>query len=75
MLVVEDTPEYLPFLSKKDSGSLKQNMIYVCRGTSCEIANEEEIQAMLDRRINYLHPFECRVASTRRTFGTIKSSI
>ena len=56
MLVVEDTPQYLPFLSKKDSSSLKQHMIYVRRGTSCEIANEEEIQAMLNRRINYLHP-------------------
>ena len=49
-------PEYIPFLSKRESGSLKQNMIYVRRGTSCEIANEEEIQAMLNRRLNYLHP-------------------
>lgn len=56
MLVVEDTPEYIPFLSKKESGSLKQNMIYIRRGTSCEIANEEELQAMINRRINYLHP-------------------
>lgn len=56
MLVVEDTPEFIPFLSKKDSGSLKQNMIYVRRGTSCEIANEEEIQVLLNRRMNYLHP-------------------
>lgn len=56
MLVVEDTPEYIPFLAKKESGSLKQNMIYVRRGTSCEIANEEELQAMLNRRMNYLHP-------------------
>lgn len=56
MLVVEDTPEYIPFLSKKESGSLKQNVIYVRRGTSCEIANEEELQAILNRRMNYLHP-------------------
>jgi hypothetical protein len=56
MLVVEDKPEYIPFLSKKESGSLKQNMIYVRRGTSCEVANEEELQAMLNRRMNYLHP-------------------
>lgn len=56
MLVVEDTPEYIPFLSKKESGSLKQNMIYIRRGTSCEIANEEELQSMFNRRINYLHP-------------------
>ena len=31
-------------------------MIYVRRGTSCEIANEEELQYIFKRRINYLHP-------------------
>ena len=56
MLVVEDTPEHIPFLSKKESGSLKQNMIYVRRGTSCEIADENELHIMLSRRMNYLHP-------------------
>lgn len=56
MLVVEDTPKYIPFLSKKESGTLKQNMIYVRRGTSCEIANEEELQAIFTRRMEYLHP-------------------
>lgn len=56
MLVVEDTPEHIPFLSKKESGSLKQNMIYIRRGTSCEIANEEELQIIFNRRMNYLHP-------------------
>lgn len=56
MLVVEDTPEFIPFLAKKESGTLKQNMIYVRRGTSCEIANEDELQSIFKRRINYLHP-------------------
>lgn len=56
MLVVEDTPEHIPFLAKKESGSLKQNMIYVRRGTSCEIANQEELESLLKRRVNYLHP-------------------
>lgn len=56
MLVVEDTPEHIPFLSKKESGSLKQNMIYVRRGTSCEIADENELHSLLSRRMSYLHP-------------------
>lgn len=56
MLVVDDTPKNIPFLSKKESGKLKQNMIYVRRGTSCEIANKEEIEAILNRRVNYIHP-------------------
>ena len=56
MLVVEDTPEFIPFLAKKESGTLKQNMIYVRRGTSCEIADEEELQNILSRRLTYMHP-------------------
>ncbi len=56
MLVVEDNPEFIPFLSKKESSSLKLNTIYIRRGTSCETANEEEIQFMINRRINYMHP-------------------
>ena len=56
MLVIEDTPEHIPFLAKKESGSLKQNMIYVRRGTSCELANENELHNILNRRINYMHP-------------------
>lgn len=56
MLVVEDVPEHIPFLAKKESGTLKPNMIYVRRGTSCEIANQEELQKIINRRVNYLHP-------------------
>ena len=56
MLVVEDSPEFIPFFAKRESGTLKQNMIYVRRGTSCEIANEEEFQNIINRRINYIHP-------------------
>ena len=56
MLFVEDVPKYIPFLSKRERGNLKQNMIYIRRGTSCEIANEEELNAILDRRIQYLYP-------------------
>ena len=56
MLVVEDTPEHVPFISKKEGVSLKQNMIYIRRGTSCEMANEEELQAMINRSLNYIHP-------------------
>lgn len=56
MMVIEDRPEFIPFMSKKESGSLKQNMIYIRRGTSCEIANQEELREIISRRINYAHP-------------------
>ena len=56
MMVIEDRPEFIPFMSKKESGSLKPNAIYVRRGTSCEVANQEEIREIISRRINYAHP-------------------
>lgn len=56
MLVVEDTPESIPFMAKKESTHLKTNEIYVRRGTSCMAANREEIKSILSRRINYMHP-------------------
>lgn len=58
MLVVDDIPNHIPFLSKKESGTLKQSMIYVRRGTSCEIANGEEIDEILNRRMQYLYPYK-----------------
>ncbi len=58
MLFVYDMPEHIPFLSKQESGKLKQNMIYIRRGTSCEIANEEEINSILNRRIQHLYPLK-----------------
>lgn len=57
MLVIDDTPNHLPFLAKKDYDNiLKANFIYVRRGTSCEIANQEEINNIINRKINFLHP-------------------
>lgn len=56
MLVVEDTPESIPFMAKMESTHLKTNEIYVRRGTSCVVANQEEIKNILSRRINYMHP-------------------
>lgn len=56
MMVIEDRPEFIPYMAKKESGSLKPNAIYVRRGTSCEIANQEEIREIISRRINYAHP-------------------
>lgn len=56
MVVVEDIPAHIPFLAKRESGTLKENMIYIRRGTSCEVANQEELENILKRRINYMHP-------------------
>ncbi len=56
MLTIENTPEHIPFMAKQESTYLKTNEIYVRRGTSCEVANQEEINTIIYRRINYMHP-------------------
>ncbi len=57
MLYIEDAPEFIPFMSNRDSENIiKSNVIYVRRGTSCEAANQEEIQNLISRRINHTHP-------------------
>lgn len=56
IIIIKDTPQYLPFMAKKDSGELKQNVIYIRRGTSCEQANKEEINKIINRKINATYP-------------------
>lgn len=61
ILVVEDTPEYLPFISKKEAGSegdgkIIDGLIYIRKGTSCEKADEEDVQRLIKRRLEYMYP-------------------
>lgn len=53
VLIVEDTPEYIPFLSLKSHGSiLYKNRVY-CRGkTNTEEATHEELKKILNRRLD-----------------------
>lgn len=56
MMVIEDTPEFLPFISRREGKDIKPDTIYVRRGTSCEIADEGEIRKLITRRINHIYP-------------------
>lgn len=57
ILTIEDTPEFIPFMANRESDNvIKTNIIYIRRGTSCEAANQDEIQELLKRRINHTHP-------------------
>lgn len=56
ILVIEDKPEFLPYISLKDGAYIKGTTIYVRRGTSCEAVNEPELQKILSRRDNYVYP-------------------
>lgn len=52
ILLVENTPAYIPFVSRFSSGNdIRANAIYTRRGTSTEEANYEELQEMFNRRL------------------------
>lgn len=51
VLLVEDTPSYIPFLSTSDGDGICKGDIYVRRGTQSIKANYEELQQIINRRI------------------------
>ena len=53
MLFVEDTPQFLPFISRKEGSSIKPATIYIRRGTSDEQVTEEELSHILERRMKH----------------------
>ncbi len=55
MVLIEDIPEQLPFISIGQGEHILSNTIYVRRGTKNEQANTIEIEKMLDKRINHMH--------------------
>lgn len=56
ILVVDDTPEYLPFISRKEGEGIKASAIYIRRGTADEQVTEEELSKMLERRMKHVFP-------------------
>ena len=52
VVIVLDTPEYLPFISKTESqGMIETNIIYVRRKSESTRTSYEELQEILNRRI------------------------
>ena len=52
VLIVKDLPERIPFLSLKDGKEIKKNVIYYRDGTNTEPATYEQIQKIINRRID-----------------------
>jgi len=52
VIIVEDKVEFLPFVSKKEGDSIQKNTVYIRRNTECQIANYEELQKLINRRID-----------------------
>lgn len=51
VFLVESEDKKLPYLSIKSSNEIKENAIYIRRGTNSTIANHEEVQKILNKRI------------------------
>ena len=51
VLVVEDSPKHLPFLAIADGDGIRKNAIYYRHATNAEEINYDELQYLLNRRI------------------------
>ena len=51
VLIVIDTPQKIPFLSLKDGKEIKRNIIYYRNGAITEPATYEQVQEIINRRI------------------------
>ncbi|WP_334191151.1 ATP-binding protein (plasmid) [Synechococcus elongatus PCC 11801] len=51
VLIVDYNPEILPLLAKKTGKEIKQNCVYIRKGTNSEEANHEELQRLINSRI------------------------
>lgn len=77
VLMTEDAPEHLPFLALKDGDGIKANTVYVRRGASTEEASDEELQSIVNRRIETGHSsqpelnLEAHLAHLKVLFGQI----
>jgi hypothetical protein len=49
--LVEYKPKLLPILSLKEGKDIKPNVVYLRRGTSSDEANHEELQKIINERI------------------------
>lgn len=56
LMIIEDTPENLPFLPKNDGDGIFKNRFYTRSGTSCVEANQTEINEILNRKMQYIYP-------------------
>lgn len=55
VMIVEHDSKRIPNLSKKEGDGIKDNVIYIRRGTSSTEANHEEIQNLINDRIDSGH--------------------
>ena len=52
IIIVKDTPEYVPFISMADGKDIKRDSIYYRAGVSTDLATNEQIENMIERRLD-----------------------
>ena len=52
LLMVHDTPERLPFISQNQTTDLDKDVTYVRRGTKCEKATADELEQIINIRVD-----------------------
>lgn len=55
VIIVDDLPQYLPYISEGETEGLKKATIYVRHGTECVVADKEDIENLINRRISTGH--------------------
>ena len=61
VLVVEDDPSHLPFVAVRDGASVSSIAIYTRRGASTVVANYEELQLIISRRLETGYSSRCEL--------------
>jgi predicted HTH transcriptional regulator len=51
LLIVQDTPKYVPFVSTSEGEGIRKNVIYIRRQGETAEANYDELQEVINRRI------------------------
>lgn len=54
LLLVHDTPDRLPFISRAESTNIEKDTIYIRRGTKCEKASAKDIEVLLNTKIAFI---------------------
>ena len=52
VMIIEDDPSHLPFISKKDGNGIRASAIYKRRLASSDEANSEELEKIINRRLD-----------------------
>ena len=72
MIIIQDIPNCLPFVSRSDGDGIYKGRIYVRHGTSCLEVDESDIAKMISRRVNAVFPESGRTLDLKEHLGQLE---